>query len=65
MEKEQLLGTTFTCEQIVTEDMTAASAVEGTPNVFGTPMLVALAEKHAFYVWIRPAVKEKPVLVYH
>ena len=48
MEKEQLLGTTFTCEQVVTEDMTAASAVEGTPNVFGTPMLVALAEKTCF-----------------
>ena len=48
MEKEQLLNTTFTCEQGVTEDMTAASAVPGTPNVFGTPVLVALAEKTCF-----------------
>ena len=48
MEKEQLLGTTFTCEQVVTPDMTAASAVPGTPNVFGTPVLVALVEKTCF-----------------
>ena len=48
MEKEQLLGTTFTCEQVVTPDMTAASAVPGTPNVFGTPILVALVEKTCF-----------------
>ena len=51
MEKEQLLGTTFTCEQVVTPDMTAASAVPGTPNVFGTPVLVALAEKNLLYVY--------------
>ena len=48
MEKEQLLNTTFTYEQVVTPDMTAASSVEGTPNVFGTPILVAMIEKTCF-----------------
>lgn len=62
MEKEQLLGTTFTCEQVVTPDMTAASAVPGTPNVFGTPVLVALVEKTCFMCMDQVSGEVKPVL---
>lgn len=48
MQKEQLLNTTFTYEQVVAPDMTAASSVPGTPDVFGTPVLVAMVEKTCF-----------------
>ncbi|MDD3221950.1 MAG: dihydrolipoamide acyltransferase [Clostridia bacterium] len=48
MEKAQLLNTTFTFEQVVTEDMTASKGVPGTPDVFGTPMLVMMVENTCF-----------------
>lgn len=62
MEKEQILGMTNTCEEEVTFDKTAASIAEGTPAVYGTPVLVALAEKTCLEI-MKPACGEGEVSV--
>lgn len=45
MKKEDILGMTNTVEEEVTFEKTAAFIAEGTPAVYSTPKLVALAEQ--------------------
>ena len=62
MNKDQILGMTNTVEEEVTFETTAAFIAEGTPAVYSTPKLVALAEKACLEI-LKPVCEEGEVSV--
>ena len=62
MKKEEILGMTNTVEEEVTFEKTAAFIAEGTPAVYATPKLVALAEQ-ACLEMMKPVCEEGEVSV--
>ena len=62
MKKEEILGMTNTVEEEVTFEKTAAFIAEGTPAVYSTPKLVALAEQACLEI-MKPVCEEGEVSV--